>query len=82
MFVKTGWRIYKGKRYYNHHLAESYRENGKIRTRRLLNISVLPPHAIEALRHSLRTGKAAKADHQGAICHHCAGTGRLSQADR
>jgi len=58
MFVKSGWRIYKGRRYYHHHVAESYRQNGKVRTRRLLNVSVLPPHAIEALRQSLRTGKA------------------------
>lgn len=60
MFVKRGWRTYKGKRYYHHHLAESYRDpkNGGVRTRRLLNVSMLPPHAIEALRESLRTGKA------------------------
>jgi hypothetical protein len=59
MFVKSGWRTYKGKRYYHHHLAESYRdpENGVVRTRRFLNVSVLPPHAIEALKQSLRTGK-------------------------
>lgn len=60
MFVKSGWRTYKGKRYYHHHLAESYRdpENGGVRTRRLLNVSVLPPHAIEGLKQSLRSGKA------------------------
>jgi hypothetical protein len=48
----------RGKRYYHHHVAESYRENGKVRTRRLINVSALPSHAIEALRQSLRTGKA------------------------
>lgn len=58
MFVKTGWRRYKGKCYYHHHLAESYRENGRVVTRRLVNLSPLPLHAIEALRESLRAGKA------------------------
>lgn len=58
MFVKTGWRKYKGKVYYHHHLAESYRENGKVRTRHLVNLSALPQHAIEAVRESLHAGKA------------------------
>ncbi|MFW0860417.1 MAG: IS1634 family transposase [Dehalococcoidia bacterium] len=58
MFVKSGWRKYKGKIYYHYHVAESYRDNGRVRTRRLVNISSLPQHAIEAIRESLRAGKA------------------------
>ncbi len=35
-------------------LRESYREDGKVRTRTLANLSKLPPQALEALRHTLK----------------------------
>jgi len=35
-------------------LRESYRENGKVKSRTLANLSKLPPQAIEALRRSLK----------------------------
>ena len=35
-------------------LRESYRENGKVKTRTLANLSKLPPSAIEALKRSLK----------------------------
>ncbi len=35
-------------------LRESYIENGKVKNRTLANLSVLPPHAIEALRRSIK----------------------------
>ncbi len=35
-------------------LREGYRENGKVKTRTLANLSSLPPQAIEALRRSLK----------------------------
>ena len=35
-------------------LRESYREKGKVKSRTLANLSKLPPHAIEALRRSLK----------------------------
>lgn len=35
-------------------LRESYRENGKVKTRTLANLSMLPPQALEALRRSLK----------------------------
>lgn len=35
-------------------LREGYRENGKVKTRTLANLSQLPSHAIEALRRSLK----------------------------
>lgn len=35
-------------------LRESYREDGKVKTRTLANLSSLPAHAIEALRRALR----------------------------
>ena len=43
MFAKSGWCTYKGRRYYHHHVAESYHdwENGGDHTRRLLKVSLL-----------------------------------------
>ena len=38
-------------------LRESYRENGKVKTRTLGNLSHLPPHLIELLRRSLKGEK-------------------------
>lgn len=35
-------------------LRESYRENGKVKSRTLANLSMLPSHAIDALRQSLK----------------------------
>ena len=35
-------------------LRESYRHNGKVKTRTLANLSKLPPHAIDVLRRSLK----------------------------
>jgi transposase len=35
-------------------LRESYRENGKVKSRTLANLSSLPPHSIEILRRSLK----------------------------
>ena len=35
-------------------LRESYRENGKVKSRTLANLSMLPEHAIDALRQSLK----------------------------
>lgn len=35
-------------------LRESYRENGKVKSRTLANLSSLPPHSIEVLRRSLQ----------------------------
>lgn len=59
VYVKTSWREYRGKRYYQYHLAEAYRdpETGKARQRLLMNLSKLPDHVIEGIRQSLKTGK-------------------------
>ncbi len=35
-------------------LRESYRENGKVKSRTLANLSMQPDHAIDALRQSLK----------------------------
>lgn len=40
-------------------LRESYRENGKVKSRTLANLSMLPPEAIDALRLSLKGEKLA-----------------------
>jgi transposase len=59
LFIKTSWGHYKGKRYPQYHLAESYRdpETGRPRHRLLINLTKLPPHALEAVRQALRTGQ-------------------------
>jgi transposase len=43
-------------------LRESYRENGKVKSRTLANLSKLPPHTIEVLRRSLKNEPLATAD--------------------
>ncbi|MDA8337561.1 MAG: IS1634 family transposase [Peptococcaceae bacterium] len=60
MFVKSSWTVYKGKRFQQYHVAESYRddETGVPRHRLLMNLTPLPPHVIESIRESLKTGKA------------------------
>ena len=35
-------------------LRESYREEGKVKTRTLANLSMLPPQAVEVLRRTLK----------------------------
>ena len=43
-------------------LRESYRENGKVKSRTLANLSKLPPQAIEVLRRSLKGEDLVSAD--------------------
>ena len=56
-------------------LRESYREDGKVRTRTLANLSKLPPQALEALRHTLKgevlvpAGDAFEIVEGGSRCH-------------
>ncbi|MEW6082341.1 MAG: hypothetical protein AB1576_11350 [Bacillota bacterium] len=60
MFVKKSWNTKAKKRYYQYHLAESYRdpETGQNRHRLILNLSGLPLHVIEAIDQSLKQGRA------------------------
>ncbi len=60
MFVKRSWNTQTKERYYQYHLAESYRdpETGKNRHRLIMNISQLPLHVIEAIDQSLKQGRA------------------------
>lgn len=51
--VATTRRHYKGKVYETHLLRRSYREDGKVKTKTVGNISHLPPHLIELVRRSL-----------------------------
>lgn len=62
VFVKNSWRNYKGKRYQQFYLAETYRdpETGRPRHRLLVNLTSLPPHVIEAIRQSLKTTRTAE----------------------
>jgi transposase len=43
-------------------VRESYRENGKVNTRTLGNVSCLPPHVIETLRRSLKGDNLVSAE--------------------
>ena len=43
-------------------LREGYREDGKVKTRTLANLSMLPPEAIEAIRHVLKGEKLVPTD--------------------
>ncbi len=51
--VSTTRRTYKDKVYETHLLRRSYREDGKVKTETVGNISHLPPHVIELVRRSL-----------------------------
>ena len=44
-------------------LRESYREQGKVKSRTLANLSKLPPDAIEVLQRSLKGERLVPADH-------------------
>lgn len=52
--VATTRRKHKGKVYEAHLLRRTYREDGKVKHETLGNLSHLPPHAIEAVRRSLK----------------------------
>jgi hypothetical protein len=52
--VATTRRRYKGRVYETHLLRRTSREDGKVKHETLGNLSHLPPHAIEAVRRSLR----------------------------
>jgi len=52
--VATTRRKYKGRVYEAHLLRRTYRQDGKVKHETLGNLSHLPPHAIEAVRRSLR----------------------------
>jgi len=43
-------------------LREGYRENGKVKTRTLANLSMLPAHAIEALKKALKGDQLVSSD--------------------
>ena len=48
-------------------LRESYRENGKVKKRTLLNLSDWPPEKIEAFKALLKGGTVLPHDHVAAI---------------
>lgn len=56
-------------------LRESFREDGKVKTRTLANLSMLPPLAVDALRRSLKgdelvaAGDAFEIVEGGSLCH-------------
>jgi hypothetical protein len=52
--VATTRRHYKGKTYETHLLRRSYREDGRVKTETVGNISHLPPDLIELVRRGLR----------------------------
>lgn len=52
--VATTRRKYKGKVYEAHLLRRTYRDGGKVKHQTLGNLSHLPPHALEAVRRSLK----------------------------
>lgn len=52
--VATTRRHYKGKTYETHLLRRSYREDGKVKTETLGNLSHLPAETIDLIRRSLR----------------------------
>ncbi len=60
MFIKTSWRIYKGKKYTNYAIAESYRpkKGGSPRHKILANITHLPIEIIEKIGILLKEPKA------------------------
>lgn len=60
MFVKTAWRIYKGKKYKYHAIAVSYRpkKGGTPRHKILANISHLPEEIIKKIKILLKAPKA------------------------
>jgi len=43
-------------------LRESYREQGKVKTRTLVNLSMLPPQAVEVLRRTLKGEELVSAE--------------------
>lgn len=51
--LATTHRHYKGQTYTTHLLRRSYRQDGKVKSETLANLSHLPPHALDALRRSL-----------------------------
>lgn len=62
MHVATTRRHYKGKTYETHLLRRSYRQDGKVRTETLGNISHLPPGLIELVRRGLKGEQLLPAD--------------------
>ena len=54
MHVATTRRHYKDQVYETHLLRRSYREDGKVKTETLGNLSHLPPETIELIRRSLK----------------------------
>jgi transposase len=60
--VATTKRRYKDRVYETHLLRRSYREDGKVKHETLGNLSHLPPHAIEAVRRSLRGERLVAVD--------------------
>ncbi len=60
--VATTRRHYKGRVYETHLLRRSYREDGKVKTETLGNISHLPPELIDLVRRALRGERYLPAD--------------------
>jgi len=60
--VATTRRHYKGKVYETHLLRRSYRQDGKVKTETLGNISHLPPELIEIVRRGLAGERFVAAD--------------------
>jgi hypothetical protein len=60
--VATTRRHYKGKTYETHLLRRSYREDGKVKSETLGNISHLPPELIELVRRGLAGERFLPAD--------------------
>lgn len=64
--VATTRRHYKDQVYETHLLRRSYREDGKVKTETLGNLSHLPAETIELIRRSLRGERFVPADEAGA----------------
>lgn len=60
--VVTTSRTYKDKTYKCHLLRRSYREDGKVKSETLANLSHLPPHVIELIRRALKGEQLAGVD--------------------
>lgn len=54
MYIDTSKSIQRGKTYYRHLLRESYREDGKVKHRTLINLSGLPDEVIAAMKLALK----------------------------
>lgn len=58
MYVQSNKKVNKsGKVYYSYLLCKKYRENKKIKTKSLLNLSILPEKTIYAIKQSLKKNK-------------------------